>query len=106
MMFNLLQNKLREGFTLEEICKQLGFNLVECDGNEVYYDSDCEEFFEAIGVSVEDFGVGYVVLSTSNGEVYELPYEEVPNRFDSDLDNELIFIMDHRKFYDVTELYR
>lgn len=105
MTFNLLQDKLREGFTLEGICKQLGFNLVECDGNEVYYDSNCEEFFEAIGVSVEDFGVGYAVLSTKAGKVYEIPYDERENRNGSDLENELILIVNHNEIYDVTELY-
>lgn len=106
MKFNNMLEELKNGKTFEDLCKENKLELVECSGNEVYFDSDCEELFYEIGVKIENFGVGYVVLSTSNGEVYELPYEEVPNRFDSDLDNELIFIMDHRKIYDVTELYR
>ena len=105
MTFNLLQDKLREGFTLEGICKQLGFNLVECDGNEVYYDSNCEELFGAIGVSVEDFGVGYAVISTKAGKVYEIPYDERANRHGLDLEDELILIFNPNEIYDVTELY-
>ena len=106
MTFELLLEKLRDGSTMQAICVRNDFDMVECNGNEVYYDSDCEEFFEAIGVKVEDFGIGYAVISTSNGRVYELPYDSVENRHDTDLEDELILIVDHREIFDVTELYR
>ena len=105
MRFNMLINEIKKGYMLEDICERLGFNLVECNGNEVYYDSDFEEFFETLGAEVEDFGVGYAVISTVDGKYYEVPYEEIENRFDAELENEIILTFEFDKIYDVTEHY-
>lgn len=104
MTFELLLRELNDK-TLENICEEQGYDLVECTKNSVYYDTDFEEFLENIGATVENFGVGYVVIMTADEKFYELPYEEIENRFDNDLENELILLFEPNKIYDVTESY-
>ena len=103
--FENLREKLNSGKTLEEILKNYPYHLVECDGNEVYYDADFEEFLEDICAKVDYFGVGYVVISTENANFYELPFEERENRFDRSLEDELVLCFEANKIDDISELY-
>lgn len=104
MTFELLLNKLNSK-SFEEICKEQKHNLVECINNEVYFDTDLEDFFKEVGATIEDFGVGYAVISTTNNKFYEVPYEEIENRFDSDLEDEIILTFELDKVYDITNYY-
>ena len=105
MTFELLLKELRNGKSFEKICEEQDYNLVECTGNKVRYDTDLEGFLERVGAKVEEFGVGYAVISVTNNKVYEIPYEEIKNRFDSDLENETILLFDINRIYDVTRYY-
>lgn len=105
MTFELLIDELRDGKSFEKICEEQGCNLVECVDNKAYYDADLEEFLDKIGAMVEDFGVGYSVISTVDGKYYEVPYEETENRFDEDLEDEIILMFEPNKIYDVTRYY-
>lgn len=105
MTFELLLNELRNGKTFENICEKQDYDLVECVSNKAYYDTDLEEFLERIGARIEDFGVGYAVISTTNEKYYEVPYEEIENRFDSYLEDEIILTFESDKIYDVTNYY-
>lgn len=104
MTFELLLNELKNK-SFEQIVNEQGYNLVECNGNEVYYDTDFDEFLEGIGASVEDFGVGYAVISTTDNKFYEVPYNEIENRFYKELDDEIILTFEANKIYDVTSYY-
>lgn len=105
MTFELLVKQIKNGKTFEQIVNEQDYNLVECIGNKAYYDTDLDGFMERIGACIELFGVGYVVISTVNGNVYELPYEELKNRFDSSLEDEIILLFEVDKIYDVTDSY-
>lgn len=100
MNFKDFLNQLREGKTVEQITQG---NNVECIGNMVYEDDDLYNFMCSIGAEIEDFGVDYVVISTSDGKYYEVPYEVRENRFDTDLPNETVLFFDVYRIYDVTE---
>lgn len=104
MQFEDLLEELESGRTFEEVCKEQN-NEVECIGNMAYDDDNLYEFFQKLGVSSTDFGVGYALIYTSNGKVYELPYEERANRFDSNLPDETVLFFDNDNIYDVTESY-
>lgn len=103
MMFKTLIEELGKGKTFEEICSNCGNNNVECVKNEVYEDDDLNEFLQQLGAEIFDYGVGYAVIMTNDGESYELPYEERKNRFDDDLPDETILHFDFDKIYNVTE---
>lgn len=100
MNFIDLLNRLKDGETIEQITNG---TMVECVGNEVYEDDDLYNFMCSIGAEIEDFGVGYAVISTSDGNYYEVPYECKENRFDSDLPDETVLFFDYERIYDVTE---
>ena len=74
MTFKLLLDELRNGKTFEEIAVKYykdNYNescMVECIENEVYEDEDLYDFMALIGSEIEDFGVGYAVISTYNGK--------------------------------------
>lgn len=89
--------------TFQEIMTELQETEVECIGNEVYEDDDLYEFFEKIGVTLNDFGTGYARLCTKDDKWYEVPYEERENRFGNDLPNETILIFDSKRIHDVTD---
>ena len=105
MTFELLIEQIKDGKTFEQICKEQDYTLVECDGNKAYYDTDLDGFMERIGACIEDFGVGYAVINTVDGKVYEVPYEEKENRFDVNLGNEILLFFEVNKIYDVTDDY-
>lgn len=105
MTFELLIEQIKDGKTFEQICKEQDCTLVECDGNIAYYDNNLDGFLDRIGASIEDFGVGYAIINTVDGKVYEVPYEEIENRFDIDLGNETIIYFESNRTYDVTDSY-
>lgn len=96
MTFRELLDGLRNGKTFENFCKEQDCNLVECVGNNVYYDDDLEELLESIGATIEGFESEYVVISTTE-KIYKVPYEEIENRFDNDLGNEIILTFEPNK---------
>lgn len=106
MTFELLIEEIRNGKTFDDICKEQNNDMVERFENIVYYDDDLDIFLENIGASIENFGVGYAVISTVDGKVYEIPYEEKENRFDVNLGNEILLFFEANKIYDVTDDYR
>lgn len=111
MNFEKLLNKLRNGDTFEDIAikwykdKYCEPCMVKCVENEVYEDEDLYDFLTSIGVDIEDFGVGYAVISTDQGKYYEIPYELRENRFGDDLPDETIIFFEINRIYDVTESY-
>lgn len=104
MTFELLLDELKSK-SFEKICEEQDYSLVECIDNKAYYDTDLEGFLERIGAKIEDFGVGYAVISTTNNKFYEVPYEEIENRFDKESDDETILTFEANKICDVTEYY-
>lgn len=111
MNFEKLLNELSNGNTFEGIAIKWYKDecdepcMVECIENEVYEDQDLYDFLTSIGAEIEDFGVGYAVISTEQGKYYEIPYELRENRFGDDLPNETILFFDRNRIYDVTENY-
>lgn len=102
MSFNELLRKISEGTTFEKIAEQAGHTNVECCENKVFADSDLDDFLESIGATIDDFGCGYAVIIAGD-RIYELPYELIPNRFDPDLDEEIIIDFKSETTYDVTD---
>lgn len=100
--FENLLNRLREGETMEEITDG---KMVECIENMCYEDDDLYNFLYSIGAEIEDYGVGYVLISTTQSKYYELPYEVVKNRFDKDLPDETVLFFEYCNIYDVTNNY-
>lgn len=105
MTFELLIKQINKGDTFEHIVNEQDYNLVECIENKVYYDTGLDSFMETIDACIEDFGVGYAIIRTTYGKVYEVPYKEIKNRFDSSLDDEIILLFEPNKIYDVTDSY-
>lgn len=107
MTFKLLLDELRNGKTFEEIAVKYykdNYNescMVECIGNEVYEDEDLYDFMFSIGAEIEDFGVGFATISTADGKAYEVPYEEIENRFGDDLPDETILFFEENRIYEV-----
>lgn len=103
MTFNEFVAKLENGKkTFEEIYTGMGFDAVECIGNEVYDDQDSYDFLEMLGAEVSDYGAGYAVIETNDGKTYELPYEERENRFDPDLPDETVLFFEGNRIYGIT----
>lgn len=105
MTFELLIEQIENGKTFSQICNEQDYTLVERYENIAYYDDDLDGFLERIGARIEDFGVGYAIINTVDGKVYEVPYEEIENRFDIDLGNEIIIYFEPNRIYDVTDSY-
>lgn len=111
MNFENLLDELRNGKTFEEIATMFykeKYNeccMVECIKNEVYEDEDLYDFMTSIGAEIEDFGVGYAVISTSDERYYEVPYEVMENRFGNDLPDETILFFETNRIYDITNYY-
>ena len=111
MDFENLLDELRNGKTFEEIATRYYKEkydkccMVECIENEVYEDEDLYDFMTSIGTEIEDFGVGFAVISTSDEKYYEVPYEVVENRFGDDLPDETILYFETNRIYDITECY-
>lgn len=89
--------------SFEDIYTGLGLDIVECIGNMVYDDQDLYDFLETLGAEISDYGVGYAVIETNNGKIYEVPYENRENRFDPEYPEETILFFDGCRVYDVTE---
>lgn len=111
MNFELLLDELRNGKTFEEVAIRFYKEkydepcMVECIENEVYEDEDLYDFMVSIGAEIEDFGIGYAVISTNKGKFYEVPYELFENRFGDDLPDETILYFEIDRIYDVTQSY-
>lgn len=105
MTFDLLIDQIENGKTFEQICKERNVDLVECIENQVYEDEDLYEFLESIGAKIEDYGVDYAVITTINGNVYEIPYKDKKNRHGDDLPDETLLFFEPDKIYDVTKDY-
>lgn len=111
MTFDDLLNELRDGRYFEDIAIDYyneHYNeccMVECIGNIVYEDEDLYDFMVSIGAEIDNFCLGFALISTSNGKYYEIPYEEKPNRFGDDLPDETVLLFDINRIYDVTENY-
>lgn len=102
MSFEDFVQEIQNGKTVEEIAKNLNVTELECDGNIVYEDDDLATFLDSMGAYIEDMNVGYAVISTNTDKHYEVPYEERPNRFNSDLPNETVLFFKPDTLYDVT----
>lgn len=102
MTFHDLLRELQDGKTFEKICQEQGKTLVKYDGNAVYLDTDLEKFLEELGAEIFDFSIGYAVIDTKDGSRFEVPYKDVPNRFDNNLPDETILCFEFNKIYDVT----
>lgn len=100
MNFEVFLERLNNGETVEQITQ--GSN-VECIENIVYEDDDLYNFMCSMGAEIEDYGVGYAVISTNEGKYYEVPYEVRKNRFGDDLPNETILFFEANRIYDVTK---
>lgn len=101
MTLSSLINELNSGKTFEQICKEQKADLVECSGNIVYEDMDLENYLESLGAEIDDFCVGYAIISTEEGKTYEVPYEDRPNRFGPDLPEETVLDFDPATVYEV-----
>lgn len=106
MTFENLLEELNKGKTFHDVCNEQNNNMVERFENTVYYDDDLNEFLKQLGAEIEDFGVGYAIINTVDGKVYEVPYEERENRFDITVGNEIVLFFDEKRIYDVTENYK
>lgn len=100
--FEDLIDKLRKGYDMENITEG---KMVECIGNTCYEDDDLYNFLYSIGADIEDYGVGYAIISTTSDRVYEIPYEVRENRFGEDLLNETVLLFEYSRIYDVTDNY-
>ena len=103
--FEELLNKLNKK-SFQDIMKEYNEEDVECIENEVYEDDDLYNFMCSIGAEIEDFGVGFALISTNNGNYYEVPYECKENRFGDDLPDETILYFDIDRIYDVTSEHK
>lgn len=92
MTFETLIKQIKNGKTFERICNEQDYTLVECDGNAVYYDDDLVDFLKRIGAEIVGFSIFYATIKTRSGEIYKIPYDEIENRFDDELDNEIILM--------------
>lgn len=105
MTFELLVEQIENGKTFEQICKEQGYEDVECIGNQVYDDDDLYEFLNSLGARIEDFNDGYAQIMTNNSSVYEVLYKEIENRHGNDLPDETLLFFEPDKIYDVTDEY-
>lgn len=96
MNFELFLEELKTGKKFEEIVDE-SF-CVECIGNTVYEDESLHAYLLSICAvitayeeltEIDNCKIGYAVITTDN-ENYLIPYEEVKNRFDTELPNETI----------------
>lgn len=106
MTFLNLIEELQEGKTFEKICKEKGKNMVECTENMVFLDDDFEELLEELGAEIFDANVDYVVIDTKDGFRCEVPYENIPNRFDKELPDEIVLYFMPEKIYFIKEEWR
>ena len=108
MTFNELLKRLKNNETFEEIVTEINGadNLVECCGNEVCEDDNLYEFLDSIGVNIEEYFIGYVLLKTNKGNFYEVPHEYLQNRFDVNLPAESKIIFDVDKIFNATKTYK
>ena len=83
MNFKDLLDKLNSGYTIEDISLELCVD-VEAFKNFVYLDDDLHTFLSMFGASITDIEFGYVIIDTDE-EMYKVPCEELPNRFDNTL---------------------
>ena len=90
MTFHDLLRELQDGKTFEKICQEQGKTLVECDGNMVYLDTDLEEFLEELDAALTKIFESWIEITTKDGSIFEIPYENISNRFDNNLSNEII----------------
>ena len=101
MNFKEFLRRLENKETVEQITQDKN---VECIGNIVYEDDNFYDFLHSIDAEIEDIGVGYALIRTSDGEYYEVPYENKVNRFGDDLPDETILNFESNEIYDVTEM--
>jgi len=108
LTFHDMVSKLKSGVTLEQICKDENFIMVEVADNQVYYDDDFYEFMEYLGVTnIEDFTNGIVIFEVDNGkQYYKVPFEDRLNRFDEDLESETVLFFNPEGIFDLTEDYK
>lgn len=97
MNFNYLLKKLSSGKTFEDICNEIGAEMVECIGNAVYEDEDLYEFLESIGSEIVDYEPDYITIESKDGQAYKVPRFERTNRFDDEYPDETILLFDIRQ---------
>lgn len=103
MTFEDFLNKLSDGNTFEDICDEYGHAtcMVECIGNEVYFDDDLVGFLEEVlGAYIKEFRHGYATIETTGGKYYEIPYEKRQNRFD-ELEKEIILFFNSNEIKNI-----
>lgn len=103
MTFEDFLNKLSDGNTFEDICDEYGHTtcMVECIGNEVYFDDDLVGFLEEIlGAYIKEFRHGNATIETTDGKYYEIPYEKRQNRFD-ELEKEIILFFNSNEIKNI-----
>lgn len=97
--FSNLLDELKDGKTFSELCSN---EMVECAGNEAYYDDDLIEYMASMGVGIEAFNNNYVTLyNVLNQRYYKIPYQDVENRFDIECGNETIIFFEYDKIKEV-----
>ena len=89
--------KRLEHYTAAEIIRAAKFYTVSANGNKVVDDNHLEIFLKSINTTIEDYGVGYCLLSCQN-KWYEVPYEETDS-------GTMILTFECATIYDVTDSY-
>ena len=105
--------------TFEQVVRELNdeddeLMPVECIDNDVFEDDDLYMFLTGIGAEIHEYIEDVtndnkpddsIIIRTIDGIYYQLPYREIPNRFDDDLPNENIINFDPNEILDVSEYY-
>lgn len=118
MTFEWLIEELKQGKTLEEICNDYGFNMVECYGNKAYINAGFECFLSELDAYVDEYDLGVFVYDSTtkesykaatifseySGKTYELYYSEHPNRFGDLMLDEMVMRFDNELITEVDQI--